>query len=306
MYNIGVRINPEPKKPQVEHEGHHHMIAGATAGIAGVVAGHPLDTIKTRLQAPQTPFTNVYQCFKYTLQAEGFKGFYRGIGPPLSTVAISNSLTFTVYGKAKNLLAPYCNEWSKVALAGAASGVAAAFVVTPRDLIKSRLQIFPCGNEFLVPAPRKRFPSVDCCQQIWKNEGLRGLYRGGWASVVRDVPGNAVYFVVYEGLKKAFTPPDEALPPIHWLVLSGGCSGVSYWTTIYPIDTVRTCLQIQEAKTGRYKGILHCAKLIFKEQGIRGFYRGYLLCISRSFPISAVNFCIYEGTLKLLHSYSQP
>ncbi len=62
--------------------------------------------------------------------------------------------------------------------------------------------------------------------------------------------------------------------------------------------------------------MIDCAQSIFKEQGIKGFYRGYVLCLMRSriffefssnflkgFPISAVNFVIYEATLKVLMDY---
>jgi len=38
--------------------------------------------------------------------------------------------------------------------------------------------------------------------KILKQEGYRGLFKGFWATACRDVPGWAVYFYVYEGLKK--------------------------------------------------------------------------------------------------------
>ena len=39
---------------------------------------------------------------------------------------------------------------------------------------------------------------------IIKNEGYRGLYKGFWATLLRDMPGLGFYFFTYEYLKKKF------------------------------------------------------------------------------------------------------
>jgi len=286
--------------PEKKFQGHHHMIAGAFSGIAGVIAGHPLDTLKTKLQAPNTPFITFEHTLKYTFQAEGLRGFYRGIVPPLSTVALSNSITFAVYGKVKTLLPSHLNEAIRGGISGSIAGVFACLIVTPRDLIKSNLQVTPCP--YMTGTNTSSFPSIHIISKIFKEDGLFGMYRGSVVSIVRDIPGNAVYFSVYESLKKFFTPKGEKLPPIYYLILSGGSAGIAYWSAIYPIDTIRTRIQIQRPVNGRYQGIIECTKKLYYEKGIRGFYRGYFLCILRSFPISAVNFSIYEMTLHFLRN----
>jgi solute carrier family 25 carnitine/acylcarnitine transporter 20/29 len=86
---------------------------------------------------------------------------------------------------------------------------------------------------------------------------------------------------MYEGMKLLLTPTGQSAPSTFSLILSGGSAGVAYWTSIYPLDTIRTAIQVQEGPV-RYKGMIDCAKSIFREQGMKGFYRGYILCLMRS------------------------
>jgi len=209
MFNIGVREDVDKKPANHNHGGHHHMIAGAFAGIAGVITGHPLDTLKTRLQSPDARFQTPLQCLKDTLTQEGVRGLYRGLMPPLSTVAISNSVTFAVYGKTKWAIPDTITtkEWQRGAIAGMASGVVATVIVTPRDLIKSRLQMYkPCDELLSANHPKKfRSASLDCIREVWRSNGFTGMYKGGLVSLARDIPGNAVYFATYEFVRKQFT-----------------------------------------------------------------------------------------------------
>lgn len=299
MINIGVREDID-KKPTNHHHGGHHMIAGAFAGIAGVLTGHPLDTLKTRLQAPDERFKTPFQCLRDTIKQEGIRGLYRGIAPPLSTVAISNSITFSVYGKTKSFIPDSytTKEWQRGAIGGMASGIVATVIVTPRDLIKSRLQIKPCEDIIKANTPKRlHSASLDCIREVWKTHGLRGMYRGGFISLSRDIPGNAAYFATYEGVRKLLTQDGQTRPSVAGLIISGGCAGVTYWSTIYPLDTVRTCIQVQDIINPRFSGFWDCSRTIWAEEGIRGFYKGYVLCLFRAFPISAVNFLIYEAVL---------
>ncbi|VDK54319.1 unnamed protein product [Cylicostephanus goldi] len=57
------------------------FFAGCLGGAAGVLAGHPLDTVKVRLQM-QNPASKMYRgtwhCFRKIIQKEGFAGLYKG------------------------------------------------------------------------------------------------------------------------------------------------------------------------------------------------------------------------------------
>ena len=70
-------------------------------------------------------------------------------------------------------------------------------VSAPIDLIKVRLQS-------QTKAERYRGP-FHCATVILKEEGLRGLYRGGLALALRDVPCFGLYFLPYEVIRNALT-----------------------------------------------------------------------------------------------------
>jgi ornithine carrier protein len=77
------------------------IACGSTAGVVGKFIEYPFDTVKVRLQSQpdNVPlrYTGPLDCFKKSLQREGFTGIYRGISAPLVGAAVeSSSLFFTV------------------------------------------------------------------------------------------------------------------------------------------------------------------------------------------------------------------
>lgn len=57
----------------------HEFIAGCIGGCAGLIVGHPFDTVKVHLQNDNTRmFRNSMQCFKTLVVKEGLRGLYKG------------------------------------------------------------------------------------------------------------------------------------------------------------------------------------------------------------------------------------
>lgn len=120
------------------------------AGVAQLLVGHPFDTIKVKLQAMPAPlpgqaplYNGAIDALRKTVAAEGIKGLYAGIDPPLATVAVFNAVLFTARGQMESLLRSSPGESLSVAqqaVAGAGAGVAVSFVACPTELVKCRLQ----------------------------------------------------------------------------------------------------------------------------------------------------------------------
>ena len=79
-----------------------NLIAGGFGGMCLVASGHPLDTIKVRLQTMAKPepgkapmYTGTYDCFKKIITKEGFSGLYRGMAAPLIGVTPMYMICFT-------------------------------------------------------------------------------------------------------------------------------------------------------------------------------------------------------------------
>jgi len=79
-----------------------------------------------------------------------------------------------------------------VPVAGAVAGVALSIILSPTELVKCRMQV----GQHTSP--------LTCLQHLVQTEGLWGLSRGFRATLCREVPGNALFFTVYEGLRRSW------------------------------------------------------------------------------------------------------
>lgn len=87
-----------------------YFLSGGFGGICTVLAGHPLDTIKVRLQtmpipaAGQNPlYAGTLDCAKQTIAREGFRGLYKGMSAPMTGVAPIFAMSFFGFGLGKRL-----------------------------------------------------------------------------------------------------------------------------------------------------------------------------------------------------------
>jgi len=62
---------------------------------------------------------------------------------------------------------------------------------------------------FQTPGQTKYKGSVDAFRQLWKEGGIRSLYRGTVPTLLRDVPGSAAYFGAYVMVKDKLTPAGQ-------------------------------------------------------------------------------------------------
>lgn len=124
-----------------------NFVAGWMGGCAGLLAGHPMDTIKVRQQAlgKMSALKGITSTFKY----EGVRGFYKGMGFPLLAAGTLNSVFFGVYGNCvrRTTEGDQRPSLTNVFLCGCAAGVAQLSVACPVDLIKIKMQI-QTGSSF--------------------------------------------------------------------------------------------------------------------------------------------------------------
>ncbi|XP_003229131.2 solute carrier family 25 member 45 isoform X2 [Anolis carolinensis] len=279
--------------------------AGWVSGAAGLILGHPIDTVKVRLQT-QVGYRNILDCVVKTYRHETFRGFFKGMSFPLLTVAAGNSVMFGVYSNALLYLSgtPLLDRHSSppsylhIFMAGGMSGIAQALFLAPVDLVKVRLQNQTHIHNPKAVQPRYRGP-IHCAVCILREEGLRGLFRGGMALVLRDTPTLAVYFATYTALCRGLTTEGQEPGPAAVLV-AGGLAGTASWALATPMDVVKARLQMDGVKRVEYRGIMDCFLISFRREGARVFLRGLTLNSLRAFPVNAVTFLTYENLLKLL------
>ncbi|TFK73731.1 carnitine/acyl carnitine carrier [Pluteus cervinus] len=176
--------NPVALNPTVD------FIAGTIAGMASLVVGFPLDTVKVRFQSPTMAhrYKSTFNAVTTIVREERFIGLYKGITYPLATVALMNGLVFSSYRFFMKLQLENSESiptLTQIALAGAGSGIVSSIVTTPTELIKIRQQ------SLLIPTTARQVAA-----QIFRDSGVRGLYRGITATALRDCGYGAYFFAV--------------------------------------------------------------------------------------------------------------
>jgi solute carrier family 25 (mitochondrial carnitine/acylcarnitine transporter), member 20/29 len=121
-------------------------------------------------------------CAKKTIAKEGVRGLYKGMSAPIAGVAPIFAISFFGFGVGKKLLAgdsdaPLTN--TQLFAAGAFSGIFTTSVMAPGERIKCLLQVQQGGGE------QKYTGMVDCAKKLYKEGGIRSIYKGSFATLLR-------------------------------------------------------------------------------------------------------------------------
>ncbi|XP_055287102.1 solute carrier family 25 member 48 [Moschus berezovskii] len=294
------------------------FVAGWIGGAASVIVGHPLDTVKARLQAG-SGYGSTLSCIRTVYRRESVFGFFKGMSFPLASIAVYNSVVFGVFSNTQRFLSHHrCREpeagpphvLSDLLLASMVAGVVSVGLGAPVDLIKIRLQMqtqpFQEANLGLKPRvaalgeqPAYQGP-VHCFATIVRTEGLVGLYRGASAMLLRDIPGYCLYFIPYVFLSDWITPEACAGPSPCAVWLAGGMAGAISWGTATPMDVMKSRLQADGVYVNKYRGVLDCIFQSYQKEGLKVFFRGITVNAVRGFPMSAAMFLGYELSLQAI------
>ncbi|TFL04850.1 mitochondrial carrier [Pterulicium gracile] len=273
------------------------LIAGSLGGAGQVIVGQPLDTIKTRAQiAPKGMFKGPLDILKQTARREGVLALYKGMASPLVGIAAVNSLLFASYSASKRLVSPYPTlSLKQTALAGAMAGAANSILASPVEMFKVRMQ----GQYGSATDQKLRTVFTD----MIKDWGFRkGLMRGFWVTVAREIPAYAGFYTAFEFSKRKFSQAYGSQLPVWALLASGSTGGIAYWLACYPFDVVKSRVQLRPVPpTGTpVQYIAHELKAIVAESGVSGLFRGLSPSLLRSIPAAATTFTVFEMTREFL------
>ncbi|PKI83588.1 carnitine transporter [Malassezia vespertilionis] len=297
---------PLQKEPTGFASAAKSFVSGGFGGVCAILVGHPFDLIKTRLQtAPPGTYTNAMDVVKKTIAADGARGLYRGMGPPLIGVTPIFALSFLSYDMGKQLVfAATPNRKSKelslgeLAFAGFFSAIPTVLVAGPAERVKVLLQLQGQSSS----GPAYNGP-LDVVRQLYKEGGLRSIFKGTGATLARDGPGSAAYFVAYEAAKRALTPKnsDPSNLNIGTTITAGGLAGMAMWSIAIPPDVIKS--RFQGAPEGTYKSFLDCARRTVGADGIGALFKGFGPAMARAFPANAAVFVGVEMSFKMMDRF---
>jgi len=298
---------PAPEETHVSAaESVKSFISGGVGGVCAVLVGHPFDLTKTRLQtAPPGTYSGAIDVVKKALARDGITGLYRGIVPPILGVTPIFAVSFWAYDAGKQLIFSLTPgrkseslSTSELAAAGFLSAVPATLVTAPVERAKVLLQVQGQGQ-----GEQKYKGVTDVLGKLYKEGGIRSIFRGTGATLARDGPGSAAYFAAYEVTKKALTPAGSSPSELNLgaIILAGGTAGVAMWSLAIPPDVIKS--RIQSAPSGTYSGFLDCARKTIAADGVAALWKGFGPAMARAFPANAATFLGVEASRKLLDRF---
>lgn len=293
-------------------------LGGLAAGIIGTVIGYPLDLVKTRMQTSTSKVVGrsntMVQVGMNVLRQEGFTSLYKGMCPPLISLSILNTISFTSYNFFRNHhLIRADRGWDyRNAIAGMMVGPISSSISTVEHFIKTQMQM---DN-----VKEKRYRgSWHCLTTLVKERGWRVIYTGHSVNSVREGVFLGTYFYTYEGcrvfLQSNFGNEDLATSSngprgsSGWTVpVAGGLSGAFAWFISFPLDCIKAGVQGQvlpsvmpggnptmnTVKTIQRMGSLDVLRMLLKSKGWSGLYAGVTPSILRAFLVSSTRFSAYE------------
>ncbi|KAF9236083.1 mitochondrial carrier protein RIM2 [Melanogaster broomeanus] len=287
-----------------------HSVAGGLGGMCGAIVTSPFDVVKTRLQSkkhasvgmlgggvatlPQRSggllwnFVETGHILRDIYRDESPRALFRGLGPTLIGVIPARSINFFTYGNGKQIIANNFNhgqENSSVHLGAAAiAGVATGTATNPIWVVKTRLQLLTSERRHASSLASVASNTTKAPVQIFREEGIRGFYKGLSASYLGVTEGT-IQWVLYEHLKRLSSDTQ-------------GRGGLVEWASM--LGSAGTAKLRQPSVNGvvKYSGLLQTLRTVIAEEGARSLYGGLSAHLMRVVPNAAVMYSIYEGVLR--------
>ena len=272
------------------------------AGACVVVVGHPFDLVKVRMQTSNLQ-ESTFGVLRKTFAKEGVPGLYRGVTAPLTAVTPVFALSFWGYDMGKRTVKAmdrstdlnsgeaYKFTIPQLVAAGGLSAIPTTLAMAPSERIKCLLQVQ--ANEVEKGGKAKYSGMMDCGRAVYKEGGIRSLYRGTVLTLMRDVPGSMAWFGTYELVKKelmhlqGIDPDTGTLSPLA-VLCAGGFAGMACWSIAIPPDVLKS--RYQTAPEGMYSGLGDVYGHLMKEEGPSALFKGMKPAMIRAFPANAACF----------------
>ncbi|RIA94505.1 mitochondrial carrier domain-containing protein [Glomus cerebriforme] len=306
-----------------------YLLAGAIAGAVSRTATAPFDRLKVYFQiqtaSPQlltnaakeiivegetqvtkrlvsSAYNNFINAIKNLYSSGGLINFFRGNGLNVAKIAPESAIKFFAYEQSKVAVANLMGTkdigsigMSGRFLSGGLGGVISQFAIYPLDTIKTRvmsssgvsLNASPGGSILLKTA-----------SEMWKTQGFRSFYKGLIPALVGVFPYAAVDMSVYESLKLAYIKHEKKEASSFVSLGCGMISGSIGASIVYPLALVRTRLQAQgtPGHPQTYTGVFDVIKRTYKNERLRGFYKGLLPALVKVVPAAAITYMVYDKT----------
>ncbi|CEM02746.1 unnamed protein product [Vitrella brassicaformis CCMP3155] len=308
-------------------------LAGGLAGSFATAVLHPVDTVKVYIQIERRrehtghhhrpSLGDTLRTMRAIRKEKGIGALYSGFLPSVLGALPSSALYFGAYelvksratsvlearrrrlsgeGGCQNGPLPVQQRAFVNALAAASGNAVSAMVFVPKEFVKQQLQASKSG----AIGAGQILSSVDILWAAVKESGIKGVYRGYRATLVRNVPSSVLRFSVFEELKRLIVStcvtPSSQLPSFSlrsaaylpvYLFLAGAVAGAVSSGLTTPMDNVKT--NIATRQLSQDMSIGQNLRTLWKEQGMSSLLAGMKTRVLYSGLFSAVGLGSFEA-----------
>lgn len=188
--------------------------------------------------------------------------------------------------------APSLNQTLRGAVAGGITGGIEVCITYPTEYVKTQLQLDEKGD-------RKKYEGiVDCIKKTVKQYGFFGLYRGLSILIYGSIPKSGVRFGGFETFKSFQEDEKGNLGPAGRALSGLGAGVCEAIFAVTPMETIKVkFINDRRSPNPRFKGFLHGVRLIIKDSGFGGIYKGVTATIIKQGTNQMIRFFTME-TLK--------
>lgn len=248
----------------------------------------------------------MFDCGIKIYKQEGLRSLYSGVGPAILRQSVYGTLKFGSYYSLKSFIVTNFldgdtmqeNMWVNVSCAALAGAVSSA-IANPTDVLKVRMQVAGRGANPM--------PLYKCFYEIYRCEGVKGLYRGVVPTSQRAMTIAAVELPVYDFCKNALMETVGDQPVNHFI--SSFIASLLAAIASCPIDVIRTRLMNQRKILNSYgstsvaaqstnliyfNNSFECLMSIVRNEGVMALYKGFVPSFLRMGPWNCIFFLTYE------------
>ncbi|XP_017890823.1 solute carrier family 25 member 40 isoform X1 [Ceratina calcarata] len=256
-------------------------------------------------------FKGTVDAFVKISRREGILSLWSGLSPTLVLAVPATIAYFVSYEQLKAYFKDtYNNRFRRVKtvaqeqpfwipmVAGASARIWAATLVSPLELIRTKMQ-----------SQRLSYAEImQALKTVVKYGGIPGLWMGLGSTLLRDVPFSAIYWLHYETIKKKFSGTQQTFT---FNLTAGAIAGSIAAFLTLPFDVVKTHKQIEMGekeiysdKPGRSSTTWNTIRKIYSQNGVKGLYTGLIPRVIKVAPACAIMIATFEHGKRFFTLYN--
>ncbi|KAK2582589.1 hypothetical protein KPH14_004877 [Odynerus spinipes] len=276
-----------------------------------------MDHLCPCLNGKGPPWVKCSEKFSGTMDAlvkisrkEGITSLWSGLSPTLVLAVPATIVYFVSYEQLRIYLKDKYNRdikknvsnieqpfWIPM-LAGGTARIWAAVLVSPLELIRTKMQSQKLSYAEIIEA----------LKMLIKYTGVSGLWMGLGSTLLRDVPFSAIYWFHYETIKQMFPGSSQTFT---FNLAAGATAGSIAALLTIPFDVVKTHKQIEMGekeiysdKPGRSSSTWAIIRRIYNQNGVRGLFTGLTPRLVKVAPACAIMIATFEHGKRFFQMYN--